>query len=114
MRRQARRPRRCSMSIGTASPASINSMPEKPSSPTPPSSLRPAFRNTRLTGRSGEVVPGFHKGRLAIAQAKQEVAARRAKLTPPTVDKSDAAGALRRQEIRALVRSLDQKVEIIS
>jgi hypothetical protein len=56
-----------------------------------------------------EIVPQFQKGRLAIQRAKQEVAARRAKLVPPAVDKTDAAGALRRQEVRALVRGMDNK-----
>jgi hypothetical protein len=56
-----------------------------------------------------EIVPTFEKGKLAITQARQEVAGRRAKLAPPKSDPTDMAAALRRQEIRTMLRGMDTK-----
>lgn len=56
-----------------------------------------------------EIVPGLQKGRLAVQRAKQEVAGRRAKLAPPKSDPTDMAAALRRQEIRTMMRAMDTK-----
>lgn len=47
-----------------------------------------------------EAVPALHQSRMTIRKAKDEVAERRGKLKLAGPDKSDIAGALRRQEIR--------------
>jgi hypothetical protein len=44
-----------------------------------------------------------------VQWARQEVATRRAKLVPPKFDPTDMAAALRRQEIRTMMRGKDQK-----
>jgi hypothetical protein len=52
------------------------------------------------------LAPTLHRGRLEIAAAKKEAAERRAKLTLQPPDKTDLVGAMRRQEMRAWLRSL--------
>jgi hypothetical protein len=54
-----------------------------------------------------DLVPTFHKARMTIAKARQELAERRAKLTLPTSDPQDLAAALRRREIRDHFKSMD-------
>jgi hypothetical protein len=57
----------------------------------------------------GQGVPEFAKGRLALAKARSEAAARREKLKPAAPDPGDLAAALRRQELRAIMRGMDDK-----
>jgi hypothetical protein len=45
-------------------------------------------------------IPTLHKGREAVLKARLDIAAARAKIALPTVDKADAVGYLRRLEIR--------------
>jgi hypothetical protein len=52
------------------------------------------------------LAPVLHRGRLEIAAAKKEAAERRAKLKLQPVDKTDLVGCMRRQEMRAWLRSL--------
>jgi hypothetical protein len=57
-----------------------------------------------------QLAPALHRGRLEIAAAKKEAAELRNKLTLQPPDKTDLVGVMRRQEIRAWLRSLpDQK-----
>jgi hypothetical protein len=56
-----------------------------------------------------ETVPAMHRGQIELAKARQEVETRRAALIPPKADPTDAAAAVRRQEIRAFLRGLDDK-----
>jgi hypothetical protein len=51
----------------------------------------------------------LHRGRQAVAAAKQEAAERRAKLTLLPPNPTDVVGAMRRQEIRTWLRSLPPK-----
>jgi hypothetical protein len=51
----------------------------------------------------------MHRGRIELAKARQEVETRRAAMAPPKADPADAAGAVRRQEIRTFMRGLDDK-----
>src|SRR5262245_33805875 len=59
---------------------------------------------------TSKLAPVLHRSRQTIAKAKQEAAERRAQLTLQPPDKSDVVGALRRQRMRAFLRSLpDEK-----
>lgn len=51
-------------------------------------------------------LPALQKGRAAVAEARQKVAGLRAKMTAGSIDKTDAAGALMRQEIRTWLRNM--------
>jgi hypothetical protein len=57
----------------------------------------------------GAVMPDILRAKRALHKAEQEVASRRAKLQQPKSDPADLAAALRRQEIRGIMRSLDDK-----
>ncbi|NVN88596.1 MAG: hypothetical protein HXX15_21160 [Rhodopseudomonas sp.] len=57
----------------------------------------------------GETVPAIARGRIELAKARREVETRRTALVPPKADPADAAGAVRRQELRAFLRGLDDK-----
>ena len=57
----------------------------------------------------GAVMPDVLRGRRALRKAEQEVATKRSKLQQPKSDPADLAAALRRQEIRGIMRSLDDK-----
>jgi hypothetical protein len=56
-----------------------------------------------------DTVPAMHRGRIELAKARQEVKTRRAAMAPPKADPADAAGAVRRQEIRTFLRGLDDR-----
>jgi hypothetical protein len=56
-----------------------------------------------------DIVPSFHKACQTIAKAKADVAERRSRLKVEGPDKSDLAGAMRRAEIRALLRGMKPK-----
>ena len=55
------------------------------------------------------IMPDVLRARRAISKASQEAATKRSKLQQPQSDPSDLAGALRRQEIRGIMRGLDDK-----
>ena len=55
------------------------------------------------------VMPDVLRGRRALRKAQQEVATRRSKLQQPKSDPSDIAAAMRRQELRSIMRSMDNK-----
>jgi hypothetical protein len=54
-----------------------------------------------------DLVPNFHKARMTIAKARQELAERKAKLTLPAPDPQDLAAAFRRREIRDHLKAMD-------
>ena len=56
-----------------------------------------------------KLTPALTRGRKAIEEAKQELAAKKAKLVPPAPDKSDAAAAMRRYEFRQWLRGLSNE-----
>ncbi|MFY9954803.1 hypothetical protein [Bradyrhizobium sp.] len=58
-----------------------------------------------------ELVPSLHRARNTIQKARAEVAERKSKLTLPAADKTDAAGAIRRQEIRAFLRDIKPEAQ---
>lgn len=55
-----------------------------------------------------ESVPAFHRGRLAINRARQELDQKRATLRLPAGDPTDAAAAIRRMGIQTWLRSISQ------
>lgn len=55
------------------------------------------------------VMPDNLKARRTLRKAEMEVASKRAKLQQPKSDPGDLAAALRRQELRGIMRSLDDK-----
>lgn len=57
----------------------------------------------------GSIMPDTLRGRRTLQKAAMEVASKRAKLKTPTADPSDFAAALRRQELRAALRAMDNK-----
>jgi len=57
----------------------------------------------------GTVMPDNLKARRTLRKAQQEVATRRSKLQQPKSDPSDLAAALRRQELRSIMRTMDTK-----
>jgi len=57
----------------------------------------------------GAIMPDNLNARRTLRKAQQEVATRRSKLQQPKSDPTDLAAALRRQEIRGIMRSLDDK-----
>jgi hypothetical protein len=57
----------------------------------------------------GTVMPDNLKARRTLRKAAQEVATRRSKLQQPKSDPTDLAAALRRQELRSIMRSMDTK-----
>ncbi len=57
----------------------------------------------------GAIMPDNLKARRTLRKAQQEVATRRSKLQQPKSDPSDLAAALRRQELRSIMRSMDVK-----
>jgi hypothetical protein len=50
--------------------------------------------------------PALHRARTTIQKARAEVTDRKSKLTLPAPDKTDTAGAIRRQEIRQFLRDM--------
>src|SRR5258706_9816360 len=57
----------------------------------------------------GAIMPDNLKARRTLRKAQQEVATRRSKLQQPKSDPSDLAAALRRQELRSIMRTMDTK-----
>jgi hypothetical protein len=53
-----------------------------------------------------DAVPALHQGRMAIKKARDEVVERKSKLKIEGPDKTDAAAALRRMEIRTRLREM--------
>ena len=53
-----------------------------------------------------DIVPTLHRARTTIKKAKAEVAERRSKLKLAQPDKSDAAGAILRMEIRQKIEAM--------
>jgi hypothetical protein len=57
----------------------------------------------------GAVMPDILKGQRALRKAEQEVATRRGQLQQPKADPADMAAALRRQELRSVLRGMDNQ-----
>src|SRR5258706_5625101 len=55
------------------------------------------------------VMPDVLKGKRTLAKALQEAATKRSKLQTPKSDPTDLAAALRRQELRSIMRAMDNK-----
>jgi hypothetical protein len=55
-----------------------------------------------------ELIPNLHKARMTIRNARAEVAERKSKLQLEQPDKSDIAAAVRRMEIRSLLRQMPE------
>jgi hypothetical protein len=69
--------------------------------------LTPAGLQDRLRkSAAASVVPELKKGRGKLIAARSAVAAKRAELMAPTIDKSDVAAALVRRELREYMRGL--------
>lgn len=64
-------------------------------------------RDQLLEYAAKDLAPALKQGRNAVERAKQDLAARRANLKPPTADKSDIAGAMLRREIREWLGRMD-------
>src|SRR5262245_59680982 len=63
-------------------------------------------KNDLLRFTLSDLVPVLHKARQAIRKAKSEAAERRSKLKLEGPDKSDAAAAVRRADIRSQLRGM--------